>query len=109
MRKASKLQRGDHADLTGLQYTRRVPTPDDWHPTAEDGTVRVRVENTTRVWGTPALRVSVWGLDDTGMERDEHFDRAEDAAAAFRRRVREVNGWALVTMTMLRELGFTRA
>jgi hypothetical protein len=42
------------------------PTNDDWCPNYERDTVRVRV--TTLLDGS--LRVSVWGADDLGMERD---------------------------------------
>lgn len=88
------------------KYSLNVPTPDDWHPTLSDGTVEVSVILTTAVWGHPSIRTCVWGGDDDGMERDELFDSNQDAEDAYIRRVKEVEGWAIVTRDMLSALGF---
>lgn len=108
-RRPKKPKKGNHEDVAGIRYTRYIPTPDDWYPTFDDGTVRVQVSNNTKLWKTPAIRVSVWGNDDDGMEKDHHFDTEKEARSAFYHLVRTVNNWAIVSKQMLRDLGFIRA
>lgn len=52
-----------------------LPTQDDWYPNHARNTVRIRVHeifmNSSKTkksfwWG----RISIWGADDTGMEKD---------------------------------------
>ena len=79
------------------------PTIDDWHPNWERDTVRVRV--TTLLDGT--LRISVWGADDDGMERDTPSPSHEEVQRQIR--------WAKtqlpnpLTKRWLTEQGFVRA
>lgn len=57
----------------------RRPSSDDWHPTAEDGTVQVSfLELSTGQW-----RVCVWGDDDCGMDRDFAPDEREAASRLY--------------------------
>jgi hypothetical protein len=50
-----------------------LPTQDDWYPNFIRNTVRVRVYETLSVRHTVlhySARISVWGSDDLGMEKD---------------------------------------
>ena len=86
-----------------------IPTSDDFYPNFPGSTVRVRVTETLRIWKTAAVRTSVWGADDCGFERDEHFDSAKDMRRCFRDRVLEVKRWRAITKEMLILSGFVRA
>ena len=44
---------------------KRVTSPDDWYPTADDGMVEVILIHDEKKAG---WRVAVWGADDFGME-----------------------------------------
>jgi hypothetical protein len=103
--KRIRYEKGRREDLPE-RYTIHIPTPENWYPTYEDGTVRVSVLNVTSTWGRPAVRVVVWGADDYGMVRDEYLATAEEARECFARRVREVTNWGLVSGQMLKDLGF---
>ncbi len=63
----------------GIREEKRVLTPDNWCPTAEDGKVRVTF---TGLMG-PMWRVCVWGEDDLGVERDYPDDQREQAWAMY--------------------------
>ena len=88
----------------------RIPTPDEWYGTYEDGTVKVSVINLTS-WNNekPCIRVCVWGNDDFGLEKDTYFENNEEVQTFFDSKVKEVNGWSIVTIKMLREMGFVGA
>ena len=88
------------------RFTLNIPTPDDFCPTLVDGTVEVSVMLTTMAWGEPSIRTCVWGGDDMGFERDEVFPTDQEAEGAYQRRVQETQGWGIVTIAMLKELGF---
>ena len=45
------------------------PTSDEWYPNYQRNTVRVRIHDQT-TGDNVFVRVSVWGADDCGMERD---------------------------------------
>lgn len=50
-----------------------LPTQDDWSPNFIRNTVRVSVYEADAIWdGKPGThaRISVWGADDRGMEKD---------------------------------------
>ena len=49
-----------------MKREKRVSTPDNFHPTFEDGTVSVAIhhDKSAKSW-----RVSVWGYDDFGMDK----------------------------------------
>lgn len=48
-----------------------VPTLDDWHPNFPRNTVRVRLTERPHPAGHgPTFRISVWGADDEGMEKE---------------------------------------
>lgn len=103
------------------RWSRRVPTPDDWAPTAEDGTVTVTVM--LRRKASPPLqrgrprpqkqwwvRTCVWGEYDMGMELDrEDFACYDDALAYYRRQEKWVSQLSLIDKNMLRSLGFVSA
>lgn len=93
------------------RFSVNIPTPDDWCPTLEDGTVEVQVMrlHSYTPKDKPAIRTCVWGGDDTGMERDEYFTSWQEADEVYLWRVREVSGWAIVTFKMLEDLGFVPA
>jgi len=52
--------------MNGKKRQKQVTTPDDWYPTATDGTVRVSLMHDSP--GAFNWRVAVWGDDDFGME-----------------------------------------
>ena len=80
--------------------TRYLPSPEDWYPSYPDGTVRaLGFWRPRERWG----RVCVWGMDDTGFERD-FVDRE-----ALSREVAWVAGLAYVTRQMLTDRGWRRA
>ena len=49
-----------------MKREKRVSTPDDFHPTFEDGTVSVAIHH---VHFNKSWTVSVWGDDDFGMQK----------------------------------------
>lgn len=62
---------------------KQVRVEEDWYPNYADGTVQARIGRACRVEKGVLLgdgwRVSVWGLDDYGLEKffpDEGFDEA---------------------------------
>jgi len=80
----------------GFREEKRVKSPDDWHPTAPDGTVAVSLLGLCG----PAWRVCVWGDDDDGMELDfpdGQFDQAVKVYQSIQ------NG---VTKAALKNMGF---
>ena len=87
-----------------LERGRRVPTPDDWHPTYPDGTVRGRVIDTM---SDDSLRICFWGADDFGMELDIPPDEWDKETS--RKWSRWLDGLGLVTKKMLFDMGFKRA
>ncbi len=91
------------------EYNIFVPTPDDFHPTLADGTVEVSVMRLPYPKKPETIRTCVWGGDDTGYDRDEDFRTKEEARLCFERRVKEVSNWGIITVDMLRELGFVPA
>lgn len=58
-----------------------LPTLDDWYPCFEGYTVRVAVVVVRERGGMAAVRTSVWGADDTGMEREEALPEGAEARA----------------------------
>lgn len=69
----------------GFKFDRRVPTPDNFHPSFEDGVdVAVSVEGTD-------LTISVWGEDDYGLHLTKAFETKADAKTAFRSEKRRVS------------------
>lgn len=54
-----------------------LPTSDDWYPSWPGDLVKVKLYEYQDGTG----RISVWGADDTGMER--LFDRAADARRCY--------------------------
>ena len=101
-------KRKDYDPRKYKRFALNIPTPDDWCPTLEDGTVEVAVIrlNCIMPGDKPAIRTMVWGGDDMGLERDETFETWEEAEEVYLRRVREVSGWGIVTFKMLTDLGF---
>lgn len=77
----------------------RIPTPDQWHPTAEDGTVSLSFCQV----GDGTWRVAAWGEDDFGLEKD--FLSRPDAIELFRR----LSRCSMITQKQLRDLGFYNA
>lgn len=86
-----------------------ISTTDQWYPNYPDDTVRVCVMDCTNIWGQLAIRTSVWGDDDYGMERDEYFTTHRDKNKAYKARCKEVQSWQCVTKDNLKKLGFVRA
>ena len=62
---------------------KKVEAVEDWYPCFENHTVRVKLTeyvepvDAARRATRPAFRLSVWGADDTGMERDARCDPKE--------------------------------
>lgn len=86
-----------------------LPTTDDWYPNYVRNTVRVRVTRLPR--HNQTIRVSVWGADDDGMERDETLP--EDRKLC-EKRVKEITAFAKsmpnpLTKSWLKANGFVRA
>ena len=52
-----------------MERKKRVGTPDCWFPTASDGKVEVSIHKVSKR-GSHAWRVSVWGDDDFGLEKN---------------------------------------
>jgi hypothetical protein len=67
----------------------RIPTPDDWYPTFEDGTVKVMVSDLTMLWGYPGVRIHASGGDDFALEIDFTPDSQGEASRIYREWVRE--------------------
>jgi hypothetical protein len=86
------------------------PTSDDWYPNYPRDTVRVRVhDQTTPGAETVFIRISVWGADDVGMERDHYVPVSEKEG-----KLREVVKLAdnlpnPLTKSWLRDQGFVPA
>jgi hypothetical protein len=78
---------------------KRVTTPDNWCPTAQDGTVCVSFLGLRG----PAWRVCVWGEDDLGMEWDFLDDQFEKAQAIYD------SIYDGVTIQQLKQMGFDYA
>ena len=98
------------------RFSINVPTPDDFCPTLEDGTVEVSVlmlnaynDGIDPYTNTYWIRTCVWGGDDMGFDRDEEFPTKALAEDCIQRRVKEVCGWSIVTIKMLKELHFVGA
>lgn len=53
-----------------IRKTKRVYTPDNWHPCFENQTVVVSIHK-DNLKGSRSWRVSVWGDDDFGLEKDD--------------------------------------
>jgi len=61
------LPKQQHSGLTPRRfYEAYVQTTDDWYPNWEGNTVCVSVV----LLNPPGIRISIWGADDDGMERD---------------------------------------
>jgi hypothetical protein len=111
-RKSKQRRAKDFDPRKYKKFSLNVPTPDDWCPTLEDGTVEVTVMHLncySHEDDKPTIRTCVWGGDDMGMERDEEFTTEAEAEEAYQRRVKEITDWAVVTFDMLKELGFVMA
>lgn len=83
-----------------MKRDKRVTSPDNWHPTSDEGTVRVSIHH-DRLKTKNGWRVAVWGDDDFGMERD-----GLDITTAFNMFRRIKDG---VTQSDLRKRGFVVA
>lgn len=88
------------------KFTLNIPTPDNFCGTYPDGTVVVYVTTRSEPF---SVTTSVWGTDDFGFLKDEIFQTQAEAEDCFQRRVKEVQQWAIVTIKMLKELGFVGA
>lgn len=78
---------------------KRVSTPDNWCPTAQDGTVCVSFLG---LRGS-AWRVCVWGEDDLGMEWDFPDDQYEKAKGVYE----SIHDG--ITIHQLKQMGFDYA
>ena len=79
----------------------RIPTSDDWYPTASDGTVRVSY----LLLINGEWRVCVWGDDDFGLERD--FPANEKIKA--KRIYEKLIGCSILTQEFCKSLGMYNA
>ena len=88
-----------------LEMVKYVTTPDDWYPTFQGQTVRVRMVR-LRAYGDSlgGIRVCVWGADDFGMEMDFKGDKALSRAAE---KFEVINDG--ITQDALRSMGFVHA
>lgn len=113
MKKAEKLRRKADKEFKEQHqlppFERYIPTLDDWYPTYDNGTVRVKVNDVRWLWDELAIRVCAWGADDFGLELDLRFASHEEVEAAFAHWVETVKGWESVTQQQLKALGFVPA
>ncbi len=65
----------DYTDELICELEKNIKTNEDWYPTSEDGTVRVSFV----VYKNGHSKVSLWGNDDFGIEKD-FSSLAEDKA-----------------------------
>ena len=91
------------------QYERYIPTPDQWYPNYPGDTVRVRVSDVTTIWDTLAIRISVWGGDDCGMELDEYFTTHREKNKAYKHWCSLIESWQSISKQQLTDAGFVRA
>lgn len=82
------------------------PTQDDWCPNFPNNTVVVSLLTNMKFDGKVWHRVSVWGNDDCGMEREFYTKAARDEA---RRVYEEVIALPYVNMRTLKTMGFVSA
>lgn len=79
-----------------------LPTQDNWYPNFERNTVRVSVvflaprqikslRSALKTSDVKEVRISVWGADDFGMERDEILPEDKKLAA---KRLKEIRQFA---------------
>lgn len=83
-----------------MKHTKRVKSPDNWHPSFDDGTVEVNLHYYKQE-GRKKWRLSVWGDDDFGMEIDDL-----DINKAFEIFRKIDDG---ITQKRLKEIGFVLA
>lgn len=76
-----------------------IPTPDDWYPTFDDGTVRCSFVKLS----DGNYRISVWGNDDFGLEKDSAD------LTTMRLLWRKISKMAIITQQQLYDLGFINA
>lgn len=81
-------------------------TDDDWYPSHPKDQVKVichlNMDNNGQIWH----RISVWGDDDFGMEKDfEGKDMVKDVEALYRM----ITSWSKVNQMALKNLGFVQA
>lgn len=95
-----------------VKSVRFVPTPDDWYPTLPDGLVRgsvfIDTEVSRALYGNYFVRISFWGGDDCGIERDFFFDDVDEALIHYECWLRWLNNIAIVVREDLMSLGFKR-
>lgn len=113
MRKEKKKQRNKDAEFRlRHHYTRNVPTPDDWYPPVIDasgawfarGTVFLEKRHPGG-W----VRVSFWGDDDFGIEKDMFFDTLDEALTCYHNHVKWLSSLAIASWKDLLKLGFVNA
>lgn len=83
---------------------RLIPTSDNWHPNYPNDTVRGRIITDM---SDDSLRICFWGADDFGMELDIPPDEWD--AETVKKWERWMNTLSLVTVDMLKEMGFKNA
>jgi len=90
-----------------LSFTVRVPTDDDWFPTADDGTVSV----SAMAWkSTGHVGICVWGEDDFGLEKFEVMsNRDNKRLRKWKALCKEIQTWKKVSIADLREQGYVNA
>jgi len=78
-----------------------IKTTDDWCPNFNDDEVRLSVD---RLIGMPiTYRVSVWGADDLGMEKDFTMPNPEEEAVRLFEKIKRMES---VSFDILKGFGF---
>lgn len=98
------------------EFKIRIHTPDDWYPTAKDGTVEVTVMLLTHDYNEHHdyfVRTCVWGEDDFGMEKDLYFpltnEGLQEAIKAYDSAVEFIKPLKSITVDDLKAAGFVTA
>jgi len=84
------------------------PTIDDWYPNFPRDTVQIRVHDQT-TGDNVFIRISVWGYDDCGMEKDFYVSLAEKDATLKQVIKLADNLPNPITKAWLKSQGFVRA
>ena len=88
-----------------------IKTTDQWYPNYPGNKVRVCVQDCInhRTDGRSILLVCVWGNDDYGLEKFMYFDTVKERNKAYKKWVKEVKSWKVVTKDGLKKLGLVTA
>lgn len=112
MKKNKEERKKDRAFHDRHTYQRNVPTPDDWYPPHINsdgawfakGTVFLE-KRKPGAW----VRISFWGDDDFGIEKDAEFKTLDEGLEYYHKHVSWMSKLAFVSWKDLKKLGFVNA